>query len=88
MMPAYEAVKWTLNRLNTNNGQVGGVAVFDSYVPGIKIGTYPLPFSSYLPDIIISIHLFSLPSYNASIKIGAYTLPFSSYVPDIGISTW
>lgn len=37
-MPAYEAVKWMLKRLNQDSGQIDGQSVTDSYVPGVKIG--------------------------------------------------
>lgn len=36
----YEALRWAIGALNRNSGEVAGVAVNDSFVPGIKIGEY------------------------------------------------
>ncbi|GIZ04846.1 metabotropic glutamate receptor 3 [Caerostris extrusa] len=36
----YEALRWAVSALNQKSGEVAGVAVSDSFIPGIKIGEY------------------------------------------------
>ncbi len=37
-MPAYEAMRWALGRLNQDSGTINGEDIVDSYIPGVKIG--------------------------------------------------
>ena len=44
----YEAARWALKIINQDTGKISGNTVTDSYVPGIKLGTYPFPIFIFL----------------------------------------
>ena len=35
---AYEALRWALNRINQDSGQIDTEVITDSYIPGVKLG--------------------------------------------------
>lgn len=41
----YEALRWSINALNQNSGDVSGLPVNDSFIPGVRFGKYLLYFS-------------------------------------------
>ncbi|GFR19412.1 metabotropic glutamate receptor 3 [Trichonephila clavata] len=36
----FEAMRWAINALNQKSGEVAGVSVSDSFIPGVKIGLH------------------------------------------------